>query len=180
MARLSVCGRSQTAAAGAQSGLLGPGADLAFRPAPRPVLFPRPPFGGRGVRIHRHTTRIVNRLTCVDERPSDATAVTSGAALPPGFRVPWIRPSPTRPARGYVPWSRVLCPRASRAVPGSHQSDVSRTVEPPGTSARSLTRPSSDRAADCPDFARAACIHLLAASLGAEARSQRGGARRVA
>ena len=62
-----------------------------------------------------------------------------------------------------TPSPRVDRPRALHGVLVTDQSDQSRTVEPQGTSTRSLTRPSSDRASYCPAFARAACICQLAA-----------------
>ena len=67
-------------------------------------------------------------------------------------------PSPMRSSLTATPSPRVDRPRALHGVPATDQSDPWRTVESPGTSTHSLTRPSSDRAADCPDFARAACI----------------------
>ena len=67
-------------------------------------------------------------------------------------------PSPMRSSLTAAPSPRVDRPRALHGVPATDQSDPWRTVESPGTSTHSLTRPSSDRAADCPDFARAACI----------------------
>ena len=84
--------------------------------------------------------------------PSDAMAVAPAAGPAAGL------PSPMRSSLTATPSPRVDRPRALHGVPATDQSDPWRTVESQGTSTHSLTRPSSDRAADCPDFARAACI----------------------
>jgi hypothetical protein len=78
-------------------------------------------------------------------------------------------PSPMGSSLTAAPSPRVVRPRALRGVLAADQSDPRRTVESPGTSTHSLTRPSSDRASDCPDFARAACICPLAANRVPEA-----------
>jgi len=65
-----------------------------------------------------------------------------------------------------VPGPRVQCPTRIR----SDQRVVLWSIGTP--SPRSLTRPSSDRAADCPDFARAACIRHHAAILSTPAASR--------
>ena len=85
-------------------------------------------------------------------------AVTPGAGPAAGL------PSPMRSSLTAAPSPRVVRPRASHGVPGADQSDPRRAMESQGTSTHSLTRPSSDRASDCPAFARAACICRHAAS----------------
>ena len=95
--------------------------------------------------------------------PSDAMAVAPAAGPAAGL------PSPMRSSLTATPSPRVDRPRALHGVPATDQSDPWRTVESQGTSTHSLTRPSSDRAADCPDFARAACICPHAANWVPEA-----------
>ncbi len=177
-AHLSKCGRSRTQPLAAERaiGSLGP-SSLPARSAAwaQPLLAPRHKgYGSADTRLATGES-IDGCRRMPDRRPGCYT----GSCSAPGFRVPWIRPSltvdtPSPRVRSLVrvrsvdPGPRVQCPVSIRVM-----GTVLWSVWVPST--RSLTRPSSDRSADCPDFARAACIHLHAAKLGAGGRSQRGG-----
>ncbi len=115
-------------------------------------------------------------MTCADECPIDARQLHR-ELLCPGLPSPVVLSLTDTPSqrvrslarfRSTDPGPCVQCPDRIRVM-----WTVLWSVWVPST--RSLTRPSSHRAADCPDFARAACIHLHAANLGAGGRSQRCG-----
>ncbi len=180
MARLSVCGRFRTQPQACRVGYWGPGPPWPSGPLRR--------VGSTLARNQRYKwygstyTRlaVVKSIDGCRRMPDRCHGGCLGCGSAPGLPSPMVSvltDTPSPRVRSLVR-IRSVDPRPRVQCPASIQSDGSRTVERMGSIGYHQPAPLRARLAtwqaDCPDFARAACIHLHA-NQGAGGRSQRGG-----